>query len=237
LASVSIEVEDFALITYRVQADRVRDRLPHAYELQVHEEAGEELTFITTTCFKNRNFRPTMPGYPRHSFFESTYRTYISHRGEPAVYFFGRYMGTRLSYLGQRAAARHTFYSDFDVSIDKDDRGYAAYRCTADGPKGTTSFSLLATAPPSAKDPFGSGQELAQFLTFRPVGCFTSTGGLQLSARVEHAHLTPWSGELVDARLDLWEELEILSRAEASDPYSVLVTTGTRFLLHPPRPV
>ena len=167
--SVSIEVQDFALLTYRVPADRVRGHLPDVYALQTHEHDGVESCFVTTTCFLNRDFRPTATGYPRHTFFESTYRTYVDYQSLPGVYFVGRYLETRRSYVPQRALARHTYRAEFDVAIDRAEKGYTSYRCDASSPAGDTVFSVTATDDPPAKPPWTTGEEHAQFLTFRPI--------------------------------------------------------------------
>jgi uncharacterized protein YqjF (DUF2071 family) len=236
--SVSIEVQDFALITYRVPADRVRVHLPAIYALQTHDVAGAEHCFITTTCFRNGNFRPTATNYPRHTFFESTYRTYVDYRGLHGVYFLGRYLETWPSFAVQRPVARHSYRADFDVSIDRDEGGYHSYRCRASSSAGDTEFSIVATGRPEPKIPWTTGEEHAQFLTFRPIGCFTSSIGTQMRGRVDHARLDPWGGRLTaPPRLDFWERHDILSAAEAAEPYSVLVSEGTRFFLYPPVPV
>lgn len=235
--SASIEVEHFALLTYRVPAARVREHLPDIYSLQTHEADGEELCFVTTTCFLNGDFRPTATSHPRHTFFESTYRTYIDFDGLPAVYFFGRYLETWPSFVAQRPVARHTYRAAFDVSLDHDAHGYARYECRASSSAGDTMFALTATEQPGAKPPWTTGEEHAQFLTFRPIGCFTSSIGVQMRGRVDHARLEPWSGRLTaPPRLEFWERLGILSEEEAAEPYSVLVDEGTRFFLYPPLP-
>lgn len=236
--SVSIEVKDFALITYRVPAERVREHLPPVYSLQTHHDQGTEWCFVTTTCFLNGDFRPTATSHPRHTFFESTYRTYVDFGGLPAVYFLGRYLETWPIYLAQRAVARHTYKADFDVSIERADHGYHSYTCRASSSAGDTEFAISATAPPQPKRPWATAEEHAQFLTFRPIGCFTSSVGNQMRGRVDHARLKPSEGRLIGSpRVDFWERHGIVSRAEAAEPYSVLVTEGTRFFLYPPLPV
>ena len=236
--SFSIEVQDFALITYRVPADRVREHLPEVFSLQTHHAGGVEWCFITTTCFLNGDFRPTATAHPRHTFFESTYRTYIDYQGLHAVYFMGRYLETWPSYISQRPVARDTYRADFEVHVDRDSGGYRSYRCRATSAAGNTDFSVTATDSPPPLPPWTTGEEHGQFLTFRPIGCFTSSVGNQMRGRVDHARLRPWSGHVTaPPRLDFWERHEILTREEAAEPYSVLVDRGTRFFLYPPLPV
>lgn len=236
-ASFAIDVEDFALLTYRVPAERVRAHLPAPYELQTHVYEREECCFVSTTCFLNRDFRPAALQYPRHTFYESTYRAYVELQGRDAVYFFGRYLGSSASYAAQRAVDRHALRGDFDVSVDRDGRGYSRYVCDVASETGATSFVLDAREPTTPIEPFATGDEHGQFITFRPVGCFTSSVGVQAHAHVRHDRLRPWQGRVANARLDLWHELGIVTPDEAATPASVLVAPGTTFYLFPPLPV
>lgn len=236
LLSVSIDVENFALVTHKVPAERVRRHVPERYELQTFEEAGEEFALVSATCFCNRDFRPTALQFPRHSFNESTYRTYITYQGHAAVFFFCRFLGTALATLPQKTIDRNVYQADFEVDTDLGPAGFTRYVCRAAGPRGETYFSLEATREPPAMHPFTSGEEHEQFITYRLDGHFTSTVGTPAHGPVSHGRMRAWSGHLQAARFDPWEELGIVTRAEAERPYSVLVTPGTTFRLQLPRP-
>jgi uncharacterized protein YqjF (DUF2071 family) len=236
-AALGIDVENFALVTHRVPADRVRRHLPEAYDLETFEDGTEEYCFVSATCFCNRNFHFNMLPRPRYTFNESTYRTYISFKGTRAVYFFGRYLGTPLALMTQRALNRDVFKAEFDLSIERGPRGYVSYVCNASSAQGETSFSLEATAQPPEKPPWTSGEEHGQYLTYRLDGHFTSSIGLQAHSPVSHQRMRPFSGKLHEGRFELWEQLEIVPREEANNPYSILVAPGTHFTLYLPRPV
>lgn len=125
-----VEVDDFALVTHAVPAERVRVHLPDVYELQTFKAGGVERCFVSTTYFCNRDFRPAVVGFPRLTFAESTYRTYVVHRGRAGVYFFGRYVGSALVWAGQRAVARDTYHGDFVVDVVGDVDGFDLWRAT-----------------------------------------------------------------------------------------------------------
>ncbi|MFN2525820.1 MAG: DUF2071 domain-containing protein [Actinomycetota bacterium] len=230
----SIEVTDFAIVTYAVPAERVWAHLPKPYELDTFEGPKGTIAFVSTTCFCNRDFRPTI-NYPRHTFNESTYRTYVTHKGRKGIYFFGRYLSTTRAWVSQRPIARHTYRAAFDVSITNTVEGYASYLCKVVSDVGDTSFSLQAMQDPEGKHPFTSGEELAQFLTYRLHGFYTDVIGAQGHMPVSHPRMNPFAGELSDARFDLWDKLEILRPEEARDPYSVLVVPAVPFKLFAPR--
>ena len=170
LTSFSVEVENFALVTYRVPASRVAPLVPDPYEHEVFEDASEPYCFVSTSCFCNRRFRVTGLPWPHLTFNESTYRIYVSYRGRRSVYFLGRYLGRIPAAGPQRVVARDTWPADFDVWTDRGDDGYRIYGFRADGPKGETSFAISAARPPAALGPFGSALEHTQYLTYRLSG-------------------------------------------------------------------
>ena len=233
----AIEVENFALVTYDVPAERVEAHLPAPYELDAFAGPGGRRAFVTTTCFCNRRFHPAGVGHPRHTFNESTYRTYVTHKGRKGVYFFGRYLGTSLAWLSQRALARDTFAADFDVATEVAGAKYSHYRCRAASEAGETSFELVAMDDPRSAKPFRTGDELAQFLTYRLHGFYTSSIGVQGYMPVVHPRMSPVAGTLLHGRFDLWDKLGIVSEQKAARPYSVLVVPQVPFTLFAPRPL
>ena len=237
LTSFSVEVENFALVTYRVPASRVAPLVPDPYEHEVFEDASEPYCFVSTSCFCNRRFRVTGLPWPHLTFNESTYRIYVSYRGRRSVYFLGRYLGRIPATGPQRVVARDTWPADFDVWTDHGDDGYRRYDFRADGPKGETSFAISAARPPAALGPFDSALEHTQYLTYRLSGLFTATGGFQGHMPVSHPPMKCFEGDLGSARLDLWDDTGVLTREEAQRPFSVLVAPLVPFVLHSPRPV
>ncbi|HWC14443.1 MAG TPA: DUF2071 domain-containing protein [Actinomycetota bacterium] len=233
LPAFSVDVENFALVNYLVPAERVLEHLPTNYDLQTFD--GD--CFVTATCFCNGAFRPWMLPGPRLTFDESTFRTYVTHKGRVGVYFFGRYLSRPSATLPQRAIARDTYDADFTVASELTEDGYRAYSCHATSDAGEASFALTATERPSAREPFAAGDEMAQFLTYRLHGFFTTSLGFQGHMPVAHPRMHPWAGELSTARLDLFEQLGILVPDEAQRPHSVLVEPGVRFTLYAPRPL
>jgi uncharacterized protein YqjF (DUF2071 family) len=236
-AGIAVGVENFILITHSVPAARVRRHLPDLYELETFAAAdGSERALVSATCFCNRNFRPYALAYPRLTFNESTYRTYVRLRGRVGVYFFGRYLGDPVALAAQRLFARDTYLGDFDVSIAAAEKGYPSYSCSVASARGATRFAARALDRPTARPPFHSGHDLAQFITYRLHGFFTSSLGHQGHMPVSHKRMSPLAGALLeDPRLDLWEQLGIVSPEEASQPYSILVQPPLDFVLLPPR--
>ena len=236
LASFSVDVENFALITHRVPVERVAPHVPDNLELQTFDDGGGRYCFVSATCFCNERYRVTGLPYPHLTFNESTYRTYVSYNGRQGVYFIGRYLGSPIALAAQRTLARDTWLADFDLTIDESDGGYRSYVCHETSERGETSFAVTAEDEPGPRGPFGSGWDHAQFLTYRLSGLFTSSLGVVGHMPVTHPHMRCYEGTLHAGRFDLWRELGILEPDEVHQPFSVLVAPHAPFTLHPPRP-
>ncbi len=237
LASLRIEIENFAVVTHRVPAARVRPRLPDIYELQTHVDDGQEWCFISTTCFCNRDFRWAPVPYPRHTFNECTYRTYVACGSKIGVYFFGRFLSTRLATTAQKITSRDLWRAEFDVQTELRPTGYESYTCKVASHRSETAFAVAATDEPSPKGPFKTGEEHAQFITFRPNGYLTGSIGVQAVGAVSHPPMDPFEGKLRSGTFPLWRELDFLREDEMDDAFSVLITPSVPFLLQVPIPV
>jgi hypothetical protein len=237
LTTLSVEVRNFALITYAVPAERVRPRLPGPYTLETFHRNGQEQCLVSGTCFCNHDFRWSALPYPRLTFDEGTYRVYVTHRGRRGVYFFRRFLSSPVALVPQRVVDANVAVGVFDVETRFDDSGYGLYTCCVQSGEAENSFTVRAGEVPPRKMPFASGDELAQHITYRTHGFFQTTAGLQGHMPVSHRRMAPWSGELVSARFDTWTQLGIVRAEEVSEPYSVLIEPAVNFLLHPPRPL
>lgn len=236
LTSFSVEVENFALVSYRVPAERVEPLVPDKLQLQTFDDGDGRYCFVSASCFCNGRYRITGLAYPHLTFNESTYRTYVTYNGRQGVYFVGRYLGSPLALAAQRTLSTDTWLADFDLAIDGGPGGYRSYVCHATSEQGETSFALSAEQDPGPRGPFDSGWDHAQFLTYRVSGLFPSSLGVTGHMPVSHPHMRCYEGTLHAARFDLWNELGVLSPDEAHQPFSVLVAPSVPFTLHPPRP-
>ena len=195
------------------------------------------MTLISASSFCNRQLHWSMARYPAIDFDQNTYRTYVTYKGNWGSYFFGTNVSTRLSYVGQSAVAAESFYADFDVDIDQDPEGYRRYSCRSQATYGKLEFEIDALEKPSARFPFSTGREHADFITYRLHGFSRAPLGGYTYGPIEHRRMDPWEGRLHSGRFDFWAALEILHPDEALPAYSVLVEPSVRFTLYPPRPL
>ncbi len=237
-AEAEVDLENVILITHAVPAQRILEHLPGGLSLETFEGAGgQETSFVTTSCFCNRDVRWRLTRRPTHTFNQVTFRTYVTHGEDRGLYFFGDYVDTISSWAVQGALAAGTKLAKFDVDLEREGRGYARYSCSARSGAAEIRFVAEATGQPEAVHPFTTGRQHDQFITYRLHGFARNPFGLYSHGRVDHRRFRPFSGTLSEARFDFWESLGILDREEGLSPFSVLVEPHIRFVLLPPRPV
>lgn len=235
--TAKVDVENFALITHAVPAERLREHVPERFEVETFTApSGDEMGFISTSTFCNRQIHWSLSRYPAHDFDQSTFRTYVKQGDRRGAFFFGTYVSTRLSFVAQSLVAADTRLAGYDVDIVKDGSGYHRYFTHARTQTEELLFDIEATGTPEPKHPFETADEHAQFIMYRLAGfSFSPFGGVTYGP-IEHRHLDPWEGRLLSGRFDFWKRRGLLPEEEWDSAYSVLVEPAVRFTLHPPRP-
>ncbi len=236
LTTAQVEIQNFALVSHLVPAERLRPHIPSQLRLETFGGPGRgESALVTTSCFCNRQLHWSLSRYPAVDFDQSTFRTYVTYKGRRGSYFFGTYVSTRLSFTVQSMLAAGSRRAEFDVAIQGGDAGYPNYAASATTGDEHLRLELEATGRPEAKPPFRTGDEHAEYVTHRLHGFARSPFGWVTHGPIRHRRMKPWGGRLLDARLDFWTDLGILDADELVPAYSVLVEPRVRFTLFPPR--
>ncbi len=236
VTTAQVDIQNFAMVTHAVPADRVRPHIPTQLRLETFRaDGGPELALITTSAFCNRQLHWSLSRYPAVDFDQSTFRTYVTYKGRRGSYFFGTYVNTILSYGVQSLLAASSRLAKFEVACEGGATGYPRYDARAVASDGEVAFELEATTQPQAVAPFNTADEHVEYVTHRLHGFARSPFGWVTHGPVEHRRMNPWSGRLLGGQLDFWHERGILFRYEVTPAYSVLVEPSVRFTLHPPR--
>lgn len=231
-----VDLENVVFVTHAVPAERIRKRLPNGLALETFDgEDGREMSFVTTTCFCNRDVRWRLTRRPTHTFNQITFRTYVTHGSDRGLYFFGDYVDTVASWATQGALAAGTKLAKFDLDVVRDGRSYPRYSCSARSGDEVVQFVAEASEQPAALHPFTTARQHEQFITFRLHGFARNPFGLHSHGRVDHRRFRPLAGTLSEGCFDFWERLGILDPSEWLSPFSVLVEPHIRFILLPPR--
>lgn len=233
-----VDIQDFTLVTHAVPAGRVRPHVPDGLSLQTFVDSnGTEMALVSVASFCNRDLQPVWAPYPRHSFEQITFRTYVTHGDRVGLWFFGSHVNTGLSWGGQWILAKGTRLASVSKRIDRSEQGYRSFGLDSEVDDERVSLRIEAEDQPSAAWPFVTAGEMLTFLTLRLHGFSEAPGGLHTYGPIEHRVMDPVGGRLVAGRCDFWDRLGIVTPEEFATPQSVLIEPEVRFILKPPRPI
>jgi len=239
MKTMTVTLRHFLIASWAVPATRVRALVPDHFALDTLKVGGETCAILQTTCFFNDNFHYTPLPRPSLDFWQSTYRVltrsplredtmhaatpgHAMLRHDPGAWFFHTHLGTRASWVIQRAVAADAEYADFNIITREANNGadYHQYIVDITPPAAPANATVAVQSPQNSTQnasptqiavrsvnektpvaPFADWNKMVHFLTFRLNGYYqmsSLTGGENIGVlSVEHQLMQPIAAELV----------------------------------------
>ena len=179
---------DLLFVHWAIDVAAVRALVPRSLELDL----WEGVAYVGVVPFSMREVRPSwLPKAASFDFLETNVRTYVTHRGEPGVFFFSLEAASMLAC----AAARATFglpYFYASMSTRQDDGVVSYHTRRRLGPKAESTFRYRVGEAIGASEP----GTLEHFLIERYY-LFVERGGAVLRGQVHHTPYPVHRAELV----------------------------------------
>lgn len=230
-------LQDFALVTFDVDPDRLRSVVPAGLDPEIRTlDDGRARGFVSAVSFRDVDFRFELASRLRVSFFQTNYRTYVrGPDGRRAVYFFGTTLDSPLVALPRRLWGMPWRPGSTSIEATWDAEGVCmTYRHRCSGRWGAADVELVGSATPLGRiDGFVDTDDGAHVLTHPLDGFFQHPRGRLGRYAVWHDRLRPMLGIARRARYAVFEELGLV--APGALPHSVLLQRATDFdVLLPP---
>lgn len=230
------DLDDFAMITYRVDTERLRRRVSTPFVPDVFDfDDGTQGSLVSAVPFLDRDFFFGLLPFVKVSCGQINYRAYGSVDGVRGVWFFGTSLDHPFVVL-PRVAWRMPWHRDrIRIDSDWDGPGPVTWRLAATGAWGTAAVDLVGTGAPLARlDGFASLDETIEVLTHPMCGWYQRTQGGVGHYTVWHPVLEPQVAEVRSARFAVFEDLGLV--APGAEPHSALLQRTVHFDVHtPPR--
>jgi Uncharacterized conserved protein (COG2071) len=231
-------LQQFALVTFDVDPERLRAQLPAGLEPEVRTlDDGRIRGFVSAVSFRDIDFRFAVAPWLRVSFFQTNYRAYVrGPDGRQAVHFFGTTLDSPLVAVPSRLwgmpwhPGRTSIKSSWSES-----RVCESYRHVCSGRWGAADVELLGSDEPLGRlDGFVDADDAAHILTHPLDGWFERRDGRLGQYAVWHPRMALQVGAARRASYAVFEELGLVE--PGSRPHSVLLTRAVEFdVLLPPR--
>jgi len=231
------ELDDFALISYRVDTERLRRRVPAAFDPDLFTfDDGTSGSLVSAVPFLDRDFCFRAVPQITLSCGQINYRAYGSLGGVRGVWFFGTSLDTPLV-LAPRWLWRMPWHRDrIDVEASWAQPGPARWRLSATGPWGVADADLTVTDQAMGRlDGFADADDTAEVLTHPTTGWYRrrSSGASSIGEyTVWHDVMDLARAEVHHSRFKVFEDLDLVS--PGAPVHSALVQRSVHFDVHTP---
>lgn len=228
------ELDDFAMISYRVDTERLAAALPDGVEPDVFAfDDGAHASLVSAVPFVDRDFHFRFFPLVKVACGQVNYRAYVTFRGERGVWFFGTSLDSLFVALPQAAWKMpwHRDHVAIEGSWDEEGR-CRSWSFHATG-WGEGACRLAATGAALERlDGFADLDDTLEVLTHPMVGWYQRRRGGLGRYSVWHEVLGVRPCVVEDARFAVFEHLGLVERGSA--PHSALVARTVHFDVHTP---
>jgi hypothetical protein len=229
------ELDDFAVVTYRVASKALAAHLPAGFApREVTFDDGATGALVSAVAFADRDFHFRFCSPVSISCGQINYRAYVSAHGRPGVWFFATSLDHPIVVLPRLMWGMPWQRSRIEIDADWSDSA-GRWRLTATDKSGASVCDAVGTGPvPDRLDGFASRKEWQEFLTHPTSGWYRRPDGRVGEYSIWHPPMVPTLFEARAARFPLFEQLGLVGPDAV--PHSVLAQRTLHFDVHtPPR--
>ncbi len=221
-------LEDFAIINWCVDPDRLRPHLPAGFEPE--ERSGK--AFIAMVAFRSQGFHFRAAPFARISCGQADYRALVRHGEECGVWFFGGSLSSRLVNVANTLWKMPWRYTSIGITASSNgDTGH--WNFDAIGDWGAATVALTRTGRPFvAPVDFGDSSESAAMLVDPLVGWYPRRDGGIGRYSVWHEPLQLGEAQVEVARCDVFERLGVIDSEQ--HPIGAGLQQRIQFDIHTP---
>jgi hypothetical protein len=226
------ELEDFAIVTYRVCAQRLKEHLPEGFAPREFAfDDGATGALVSAVVFRDRDFHFRLCRAAAISCGQINYRAYVTAHGQPGVWFFGTALDHGLVGVPRLLWGMPWRRSRIGITAEWD-ASPARWRMTATGPEGTSLCDAVEDSSAERMDGFTEHLAWLELLTHPTTGWYPRRGGRVGTYSIWHPPMRPRRFTARSARFTVFEELG-LTTAD-SVPHSILAQPTLHFDIHTP---
>ena len=239
LMNVSTLLQHFSIVTYRVDFHKLRNLIPHQFEIDTIMIDGIKYGMLSAVSFidKDFHFQKLLP-FLKFEFPQTNYRAYVINKktGEKCVWFFGTSLGSKFVFLPKYLWKMPWFYANYCIDIQNNKK---YYNCKFDitTPNANDTLDLLIDENQDLiLEGFECQKEAILVLTHPVTGYFLKGKDEIGKYKIWHPLMNAKKGICKNAYFEIYEKLGLLTKEQMKNPLSVLITKEIKFEIElPPR--
>ncbi|TDC97435.1 DUF2071 domain-containing protein [Nonomuraea deserti] len=224
------ELDDFAIISYSVDADALARHLPDGFEPMKTTFADGPGALVSAVAFRDRDFHFRFLPPAAINCGQINYRTYVTAYGKPGVWFFGTSLDHPVVAIPQHVWGMPWRRDRIRIEADWG-AAPARWRLEAGGAHCEAAES---PEPPALLDGFDGESDWLERLTHPTQGWYLRRDGRIGAYSIWHPVMRPRHLAATSARFPVFERLGLIT--PGTRPHSVLAQPHLHFDIHtPPR--
>lgn len=235
---VECKLQHFAIITYAIDPARFNDIIPPRFKLDTIEYQGKEQVLMSVVPFINVDFSSAIFPFPNFSMGQTDYRVYVidQHTQERCVWFLGTTLDSWTLIVPRYLWQLPWHSAVFNFECHQDEYGYyKQYKMQTQSAWANAELQLAQ----SEHDPwnyagFPDLESHLVYLTHPLAGFYHRRDGKLGTYRVWHDRLQLKPAQLLHAKFDLLDRLNLVSFEDQLNPYSVLIEPINEFTIYLP---
>lgn len=235
---VQCKLQHFAIITYAIDPACFNDIIPPRFKLDTIEYQGKEQVLMSVVPFINVDFSSAVFPFPNFSMGQTDYRVYVidQHTQERCVWFLGTTLDSWTLLVPRYLWQLPWQSAVFNFECHQDEYGYyKQYKIQTQSAWANAELQLAQ----SEHDPwnyagFPDLESHLVYLTHPLAGFYHRRDGKLGTYRVWHDRLQLKPAQLLHAKFDLLDRLNLVSFEDQLNPYSVLIEPINEFTIYLP---
>jgi hypothetical protein len=225
----STELDDFAIVSYRVEPGLIARQLPTGVVPEVlHFDDGGDDALVSAVIFRDRDFHFRLCPPVRISCGQVNYRTYVRAQGERGVWFFGTVLDHPLVVVPRILWQMPWHRARIRIAAEA-----GRWHLTAVDSSGTSHCELIVTDQPLGRlDGFDDASQTLRTLTHPAEGWYRRRDGSIGHYSIWHDVMAARQCRVASARFTFLETLGLIT--SSSQPHSALTQPTIHFDIHTP---
>ena len=218
-------LEDFAIVNWTVDPDRLRPHLPAGFEPE--ERSGT--AYVAMVAFRNHGFHFRAAPFARLSCGQADYRTFVRHGDERGVWFFGGSLSSRLVSVATGLWKMPWHHDSIDIAASSNDDSGGRWSLEAAGSWGA---ATVAPDPPGRRSFQLRRRPDVTTLVDPLVGWYPRRDGGIGRYSVWHRPLQLLEADAEVRRCDVFERLALIDKGQT--PSGAGLQRSIEFDIHTP---
>lgn len=230
------QLHHFSIVTYLIDPLKAQELIDSRFVPETIEVNGQKHALASVVSFIDVDFYIGLIPFLKFNFPQTNYRIYVidSMTGERGIWFLGVTLGSHSVLIPKYFWQMPWHYADYQTEFEFKNDFYSTYSIQANSRWSNISLALKQIDKPLKMEGFQDLETARVILTHPLRGFFHRADGQVGTYSIWHDKLELCMGECLEAKIDILDQLGLVSYDRQLHPFNVLLQNQTEFIIQLP---